>query len=140
MVQKDKIEAILKINGVTPTAADEEIRSVLLSARYSKDEVDTAIMILRENVKTKETRVDGLHKVFHSDEHLKANEIAQLLGIEVEISDAPLQIRRSRDLSSVQYVVVWIMAVLVALGGISYYMYLHQVGVFHPSAGIDWGK
>ncbi len=140
MVQKDNIEAILKINGVTPTAPDEEIRSVLLSARYSKDEVDTAIMILRENVITKETRVDGLHKIFHSDERLKASEISQLLGIEVELSDTPMQIRRSRDLTRVQYVIVWVMAVAVALGGIAYYMYLNQVGVFHPSAGIDWKK
>lgn len=138
MLQKDNIEAILKINGVTPTAPDEEIRSILLSARYNKDEVDTAIMILRENVKTNETRVDGLHKIFHSDERLKTTEIADLLGIEVELSNMPMQIKRSREFTTVQYIIVWVMAVLVALGGIGYSMYLHQVGVFHPMTKIHW--
>ena len=41
MIKRDQIESILKINGVAPSSPDEQIRLVLLSARYSKDEVDT---------------------------------------------------------------------------------------------------
>ena len=55
MLQKKDIETILKINGVSAVAPDEEIRTVLLSARYNNDEVDTAIMVLRENMKTHQT-------------------------------------------------------------------------------------
>jgi len=89
VLQKKQIETILKINGVNPTAPDEEIRSVLLSARYNDDEIDTAIMVLRENVNTKESHVDGLHKVFRTNETLKSQEISSLLGIDVEIDDLP---------------------------------------------------
>jgi hypothetical protein len=132
-MQKEQIETILKINGVAPTSPDEEIRSVLLSARFNKDEVDAAIMILRENVITNETRVDGLHKVFRSDRSLKPQEISRLLGVDVDIDEITVITRRSRDLSPFQYAVVWFLAIILALGGIATYMYNEQVGPFHPS-------
>jgi hypothetical protein len=134
MVQKQDIEKILKINGVSPSADDEEIRSVLLSARYNKDEVDTAIMVLRENMKTHQTRVEGLHKVFRSDEALNASEISALLGIEVEVSDMPQQRRRSRDMSTLQSVFVIVVAVVLSLLGVFGAMYFYKVGIFHPAS------
>jgi hypothetical protein len=83
MINRRQVENILKINGVTPTSADQEIRSVLLSARYNKDEVDSAIMVLRQNVKTNETTVEGLHKVFRTDLALKPSEVSDLLGVQI---------------------------------------------------------
>lgn len=137
MIKRDQIESILKINGVAPGSADEQIRSVLLSARYSKDEVDTAIMVLRENTKTNQTRVDGLHKVFRSSEALNSAEISQLLGIEVNIDQAVArQARGAEGISGWLYVVVWVLSVVVAVVGILIYMYLYRVGVFHPSVGL----
>ena len=38
-------------------------------------------MVLRENTKTNQTRVDGLHKVFRSSEALNSEEISQLLEL-----------------------------------------------------------
>lgn len=138
MIQRDQIEAILKINGVAPGSPDEQIRSVLLSARYSKDEVDTAIMVLRENTKTNKTRVDGLHKIFRTDQALKPEEISQLLGIEVDASQQLPDAReyRSRDFSTWQYVLVWVLSLVVAVASILFYMYLYKIGLFHPSVGM----
>jgi len=136
MIKRDQIESILKINGVQPTSPDEEIRSVLLSARYSKDEVDTAIMVLRENTKTNKTRVDGLHKVFRSDEALAPEEISQLLGIEIDLSDRMQNRGNARDFSQLQFVMVWVLSALLAVVGLLFYMYIYKVGVFHPSTGI----
>ncbi len=136
MIKRDQIEAILKINGVQPTSPDEQIRSVLLSARYSKDEVDTAIMVLRENTKTNQTRVDGLHKVFRTDEALAPEEISQLLGIEVDLSDRVRPQSKTRDFSQLQYILVWVLSFLLAIVGLLFYMYIYKVGVFHPSTGI----
>ncbi|MCA9354027.1 MAG: hypothetical protein KC877_00730 [Candidatus Kaiserbacteria bacterium] len=133
MIGREQIEAILKINGIEPTAPDEQIRSVLLSARYTKDEVDTAMMVLRENTKTNKTRVDGLHKIFRTDEALRPTEISQLLGIDVEIQDE-IDIRtRTRKLSGLQILTVGILSILLAAGGVLYYMNLHHIGLFHPS-------
>lgn len=137
MIKRHQIESILKINGVQPTSPDEEIRSVLLSARYSKDEVDTAIMVLRENTVTNTTRVDGLHKVFRTDEALSPEEISQLLGIEIDLSDRVAHTTgKTRDFSGFQYALVWILSFILAIVGLLFYMYVHNLGLFHPSTGI----
>ncbi len=132
MINREQIESILKVNGVSPAAPDEQIRSVLLSARYDHNEVDTAIMVLRENIKTNKTRVDGLHKIFRTDQALKPEEISQLLGIDVDISEQVVPRSKGRDLSGVQYVFVWILSVVLAVSGILFYMYLHKIGIFYP--------
>jgi len=137
MIKKEQIESILKINGVEPTSPDEEIRSVLLSARYHKEEVDTAIMILRENTRTNKTRVDGLHKVFRTDESLSPEEISQLLGIEIDLSDRVAHTTgKTRNFSKLQFTLVWILSFILALVGLLFYMYVYNLGVFHPSTGI----
>jgi hypothetical protein len=126
MIKRSQIENILRVNGVSVTSPDETIRSVLLSARFNKDEVDTAIMVLRENKTTKQVRVDGLHKVFRTDEGLQPKEISELLGIEVDAST----FYRSNSSSEkdtfavVQYVIIWLLSVLFAIIAIFLIMYL----------------
>lgn len=133
MINREQIESILKVNGVSPAAPDEQIRSVLLSARYDHDEVDTAIMVLRENVKTNKTRVDGLHKIFRTDQALKPEEISQLLGIEVEIAEEVVPQSKGQIISSLQYMMIWVMSVALAVTSILLYMYIHRVGIFYPN-------
>lgn len=141
MINRDQIESILKINGVNPGSPDEQIRSVLLSARYSKDEVDTAIMVLRENTKTNKTRVDGLHKIFRTSEALDPQEISQLLGIDVNVDQGMVaQQRKLRYISGWQTVAIWVLSIIVAVMGLMIYMYIHQVGLFHPSASLSFHK
>lgn len=133
MIERHQIESILKVNGVTPGSPDEEIRSVLLSARYSKNDVDTAIMVLRQNTKTKQTRVDGLHKVFRSNQALSPEEISELLGIEVEASTTSQPAVEAKDYSKLVTLLIWILSILIGIGGVLIYMYLHQLGPFHPA-------
>lgn len=137
MITKGQVESILKLNGVSPTAADEHIRSVLLSARFNKDEVDAALMVLRENVSTHEARVDGLHKVFRTQESLKPQEISNLLGIEVDIADTIEARGKARKISTLQYIIIWIVSILVAMTGVLLYMHIHHIGFFHPSSNVS---
>lgn len=135
MINKVNIERILKINGAEVTSPDEKIRSILLSARYSDDEVDTAIMVLRENENTHKTSVTGLHKVFRTDEGLAASEISELLGIDVDLSDRVSLKGRDRSLSSNQIFLITIFSVLIAFGSIAFYMFVTNTGLFYvPSA------
>lgn len=133
MINRRQIESILKVNGVAATSPDEEIRSVLLSARYNKDEVDTAIMVLRENGVTNKTRVDGLHRVFRTNDTLSPHEISSLLGIEVDVPEALDVENKSQTISGSQHVMVWILSTLSALCAVLLYMYLNKFGLFHPS-------
>lgn len=138
MLDRKHLERVLKINGVSPTAADEEIRAVLLSAHYRDDEVDMALMVLRENTETKATRVDSLHKLMHTDQTLSAKEISRLLGIEVVVPTMgrPRQMRPGEHSSLAQRTAVAILSVVVALIGIGLAMYILEFGVFHATAAI----
>lgn len=135
MIDRRHIEQILRLNGLTPTAADEEIRSVLISARWHKEDVETAITVLRENTTTHKSRVDTLHDVFTTDKKLSPEAIQTLLGIDVQINSSELEnLRKSRQ--SVyfwQVVSIFMIAIAMAAIMIVFMMYSQQVGIFHPS-------
>lgn len=133
MADRRHIESILKVNGIAPTAPDEEIKSVLLSARFNNDEVDTALMILRENIKTNETRVDGLHKVFRTDTALRPSEVSKLLGIDIDIVDEHSR-RDSKRFSLLELTLLSVASALLAIVCLLVYMYSEGMGWFHPSA------
>lgn len=132
MIDKLGLETFLKVNGIPQTAKDEEIRSVLISARWNKNEVDTALMILKENIVSNETHVDTLHKVFNSDDRLSASEISALLGIDVQISSedvGDLEVKRKR-LDHLQVLITIVLAVCIAVGVTVYLMHDQKVGYF----------
>jgi hypothetical protein len=134
MTDRKHIESILKINGLTPTSADEEIKSVLLSARFKDDEIDAALMILRENTHTSEVRVDGLHKVFRTDAGLKPSEISQLLGIDIKVTEKVSPRSNRKRFSFFQLLLLSIASSLLAIVCLLFYMYSENIGWFHPSA------
>jgi hypothetical protein len=142
MIEKRNVEAFLKVNGIPPTAKDEEIRSVLLSARWNNNEVDTALMVLKENTKNNETHVDTLHKVFNSDDRLSSAEITKLLGIDVNLSDFEGESlsRKHQSLSTMGNISVLILSLVIALSSIGYLMYKQQAGVFHSTEKSPHGK
>ena len=134
MIDRSKIEALLEIQGIPPTAPEEQIRSVLMSAQYDDDEISTAITVLRENKVNNSAHVDGLHKIYRTDSGLKPAEIAALLGINVEVSDLQIKNHRQRGVSNYHYFIILGMVLFLAIGGLMFAMYLNQTGPFHPSA------
>lgn len=138
MINRRHLETVLKINGLAPSAPNEQIRSVLLSARYSKDEIDTALVVLRENTDTNKTRIDGLHKVFRSDQSLKSSEIAELLGIDVNIETAVTSRANNKSFAVIYYIVIWSLSVAVSLAAILLYMHAQKIGVFHPTSVVKF--
>jgi len=137
MISKKQIENILKINGVDTASPEEEIRSVLLSARYKADEVDTALMVLRENTITKKTRVEGLHKVFRTGEALNSKEISKLLGIDINIPSNSNKHTISDNKGNLQFLVIVLLSIIFAILGIILYMYLNNMGLFHQTFAIN---
>lgn len=137
MIELTHLEALLKANGITKTAPDEQIRSVLMSARFEEHEIKTALMVLRENMITKETKVDGLHKVFRSDQLLKPAEISKLLGIDINVSE-PVHIRsrKQKHFSMLEFMILWIISIVIALITILFYMYSNNMGLFHPTSAM----
>lgn len=136
MIDRKHIESVLKLNGLESTAHDEEIKSVLLSARFNEDEVDTAIMVLRENKFSHKTKVDGLHKIFRSDESLNSSEISSLLGIDVQLEKKIEAGIKARRLTFISQTLLVIVSIVIALLGITLYMYAFNIGIFHPTSAI----
>ena len=130
MIQREQIESILRINGVPENSPDEHIRAVLLSAKFHHDEVDTAIMVLRQNSKTATSKVDGLHKVFRSNETLKPEEISRLLGVEVDASHFPTSSQIVEETASGNSFVICSVSLALIFSGIFLHMYMSSIGPF----------
>jgi hypothetical protein len=126
MIEKQHVEAFLKANGVKETASDEEIRSVLISARWDHEEIDTALIVLKENMTSHETHIDTLHKVFNSDSRLNAAEITALLGIEVSLThhDVTTSVSEKRQLIERGRIIFsFILSVFLATASVGYVFY-----------------
>lgn len=132
MIDRQHVETLLRIQGVTPTSPDEEIRSVLMSAKFKDDEIDTAITVLRENVTDKTFKVDGLHKIFRSEEGLKSQEISSLLGIDINVDELEINNSHRRNLGTSQYITIAVLSIIVAAICVVFVMYQNQMGPFHP--------
>jgi hypothetical protein len=137
MIEKKQIETILKANGIPPTADDEEIRSILISARWDNNDVDTALMVLKENKDSKATHVDTLHRVFHSDDRLSPSDISSLLGVKVSLGEEKVSENieaQRRKIERTQSLVAVTLALSIVLLGLTYLMYVEQAGVFHGTS------
>jgi hypothetical protein len=135
MITREQIETLLRINGVPPAAPEEQIRSVLLSARFNEDEVDGALMVLRENSQTRKTSLQTAHKIFRSNQTLSPQEISELLGIDVSVEEFKKDHKRIRQLSQTQFLLILLISLTAALAALTFMMYTARVGVFHPQAG-----
>lgn len=129
MIHKDLVEQYLRANGVEPSAPDDEIKEVLFSAKWHHDDIDTALMVLREDPETHQTHVDSLHKVFHSDERLQPETISALLGIDVTIKNDEQRAKENRMAASS---VVSMVVVACALSStfVLVAMWYLKIGVF----------
>lgn len=137
MFQRAHIEKLLALNGVDISSSDDEIKSVLLSARWHHDDVEAAVLVLRENKQTHQTHVDSLHKVFRSDERLRPETVGALLGIEMEVTPEERPAKRAaytgRAMSAGQMMTIAIVALILSLIFVFAAMYSLEMGFFHYS-------
>ncbi len=133
MIERSHIEKFLQLNGVSPTAPDEEIKSVLISASWHEDDVNAAIMVLRENKDTSRARVDSVHRIFHTDEKLQPEMVSSLLGIDMGISSSDIAVRRAAKNGLTPGEVLRLMGISITLSVLSilFLMWYFEVGFFH---------
>ncbi len=133
MLDRAHIERFLTLNGVSPSAPDEEIKSILISASWDEEDVNAAIMVLRENKQGDQARVDSIHKVFHSDEKLRPELVSSLLGIEMGISSDEIALRRKARAGMTGVEVLRLIGVSITLSllAILFAMWYFETGLFH---------
>ena len=136
MFKKEHIEKMLRLNGVSLDDPDDVIKSVLISAQWHEDDVEAAVLVLRENKDSHETHVDSLHKVFRSDERLRPETISSLLGIEMDLSSKDIEVRRKRvhqPLMPSQVLVMAVISLVLSLIFVFAAMWYLETGLFHQT-------
>ncbi len=133
---RKQAEQLLVENGLKPTAPDEEIRSALIKANWHEDDVEMALIVLRENIVTHETHLDAAHNLFRGTTTLDAKAINGLLGIDIEITKDEIQMRKKVARGAISYSqVMEIALVSFAISAIFLFggMWLLKVGMFHQT-------
>ena len=125
MLQKSHLERVLKINGVSPTASDEVIRELLISARYSENEIESALTVLRENTVTHDSTLESSHKIFRGDSSLNPQEILKLLGIDVDLtkSGSSSRITKQRSTSHATEIAIFVTVVVIVVAISSLFLF-----------------
>ncbi len=134
MINQQEVETLLRINGVSPLAPDDEIRVVFRTAHYTEEEISEALVHVAALRSLTPVRAKGLYKIHRTDDGLRPEEISSLLGIEVTIDELTVRLHRVRGVSEGQYFILLFLTIFLALGGFLYSMYHHQTGPFHPTA------
>lgn len=136
MLSRESIEKILVDNGVAPTAPDEDIKSALIRANWKNEDVQTALIVLRENKKTHETHVDAVQNLFRGNAKLDPKDINALLGIEVDLTPKDIYIKQKRargKASFGQVLEICFMSFVLSLIFIISAMWFFKVGMFHQT-------
>ena len=139
MLQREQLEKFLKVNGVPPNAPDDVIKSVLISAQWHEEDVEAAILVLRENPKSHETHVDSLHKVFRTDDRLKPETISSLLGIEMEVTSEDIEKKHDVVRSTFtpgRMLVVSVISLSLSVIFVFAAMWFLQTGLFHHTSNL----
>lgn len=137
MFTKDHIEKILRINGLSTSASDEDIKSVLLYANCQN--VDAAISALRDTTIDGKKDLCGLKKtgakcnILLADQRLKPENIKELLGIDVSYNYADIDSARAsrKSISFAQIFGIFLWSLFGAIATILVVMWYFQSGIFH---------
>jgi hypothetical protein len=130
------LDTVLRINGLEKTSSESEVSAVLLSSRYTPQEVETALLILKNGDAAISGTQSNLHKVFRSDESLGSQEIALLLGGDLYVNTRVSAEVKNREITASHLLLVSLASLVVAISSMMFYMYTKNTGVFHESLGI----
>lgn len=136
MIERAQVAKILRLNGIDIKAPDEEIKSILLSAKWHEDDVETALTVLRQDPDSKHEQVETLHKVFRTDEKLKPETISALLGVDIDIDSKEIALRRKYARGELTAgLITHILLVSLVLSSIFILgsMWFLKVGFFHKT-------
>ena len=134
MVEKSHVEQLLKINGVLSDASDDEIKSVLVRARWHEKDVEQAIALLKNNLTEEAKKTDPFQTLFKNDAKLRPDLISSLLGVDITILKNDVVINKKDKVPHVSLrLLCEIIFVSIVLSCASLFaaMWYLEMGVFH---------
>ena len=136
MLQRHYIEQLLKMNGVSIDNSDDEIKAVLVNARWHQNDIQAAVLVFREDAANPATHEDSIHAVFRSDERLRPETISALLGIDSHITSKDIENynRRAKGrMQPSQILLVACMALSLSVIFVCASMFYLEMGLFHKT-------
>jgi hypothetical protein len=134
-VDKKLIENILRANGVSMSSGDDEIKSLLFSARWHEDDIDTALFVLRNDANDNKQRIDAVYdEDFRLQDRMRPETISALLGIEVD--DYGLdqkEYARGENVGTMGMMgMVFVLSAAIIFSGLVLllFMFIFKIGVF----------
>lgn len=106
MIDRSQIVNLLKLNGIDIKSPVDEIKAILVRARWDDEDIDTALTVLHEDPKDHTQHTDTIHKVFRSDTKLNPATVSALLGVDMDISPEELQLRRNHTKTELTFGVI----------------------------------
>ncbi len=135
MLSKQHIENFLRLNDVSLSAPEDEIRNALLSARWDNRDIDVALMTLQGIEDELEARRHpAAHGLFYTDVPIAPDTLSSLLGIDVVLLQKNIERRRvaHEPKSSMLTVLLGVLAsVVLAMVAAILLMFLLQIGPFY---------
>ena len=114
------INNFLKINGVSADASDEQVSSVLTDARWTDDEIKTALTILRGDVDDSGIVAVTKHDaaLFRPDIDISSRQLSRLLGVDVIVDPSLIHHthkKRTRQAFIKDDLAIWTIIVLLSI-------------------------
>ncbi len=135
MMDKTQIEKLLKLNGLEPTASDEEVRGVLTSAGWHERDIVAALAVLRGVPAQAAARPESLQKVMHNNNRLDPKAVSSLLGIEMDVKPDDIKVRRQIETKNNlgQFAHIFVAAIILSSALVLGMMWVFETGMFHPT-------
>lgn len=131
MIDRAHIEKILKLNGLAPDSPDDEIKALLISAKWHERDVETALVVLRED-SHQEKSISAVRQVLHSDEKIiSSTDLQSLLGMEVDVRSVPSVVFKTQS-KAIRAQICSMVIVSVVIAGLSLLgmMWLFKIDIF----------
>lgn len=143
MQDQQFLKRFLKLNEVSSESSDEDITKVLKEAKWTDDEIRTALLLIRG--KPYDMGVVAVTKknttLFRPDMNLSSERLSTLLGVDVVIDPTKIRLSGSNELvqrpgdhyNFVLWVIIFFLSTLLAIFVTWVLMFTMEFGPYQPA-------
>lgn len=139
MIDKKHIEQFLHLNDLSAESSEEDIRTLLASARWHEDDITAALLVLNGSDAQPEEKNSSIHQLLNSDQKLKPETLSALLGIDVKVDSIITKHKTSLSQRyNSQIILIVLLSLLTSFSVLLFFMWFMEVGIFHEYAALKF--
>ena len=143
MVDRQHIERVLRLNGVTVDTSPEELQSVLKKAGLTDEDISNftknkaPLPQAQDRKPVEELPKKNISSVLKTDSALKPEHVRALLGIDMHISSMYTQnvsVYKNQGVSFLQIFTIIVLSLVFGGGALIGFMWHLEIGMFHVAS------